>query len=167
MAEPGDAFRPTGFPASPATREAGVPPRLRSERVHCGGRAQHLGWPAWAFVGLLVTLAGLHLASVWGMPLPLCGLREATGYPCPLCGSTRAAQALAQGDWVLAWRWNPLAAALMLGAGLLFAAALADRFLGTRMRATAARWGRRWGNGRTMVALLLANWLYLLATHTP
>lgn len=113
-----------------------------------------------------MTLAGLHLASVWGLPLPLCGLREATGYPCPLCGSTRAALAFAQGDWVEAWRWNPLAAALLLGAGLLCAAALADRCLGTRMLAKAMGLGRHWGTWRTVAALLLANWFYLLVTRT-
>lgn len=113
-----------------------------------------------------MTLTGLHLASVWGLPLPVCGLRAATGYPCPLCGSTRGALAFAHGDWFQAWRWNPLAAALLLGASLLFVAALADRFLGTPMLAGAVRVGRRWGTWRTAAALLLANWLYLLATQT-
>lgn len=166
MAEPGDVFRTAAIAAKPARRGVKVPPRLRSGQVSPDRHAQELRWPVWGFGALLVTLTGLHLASAWGLPLPLCGLREATGYPCPLCGSTRAALAFAQGDWVEAWRWNPLAALLVFGAALLFAAALADRCLGTRMLAKVMGTGRRWGTWRAVAAVLLANWLYLLATRT-
>lgn len=166
MAEPGEVFRAAAIAVKPPSRVAEVPPRLRARQVSPARHARELRWPVWAFGALLVTLTGLHLASVWGLPLPLCGLREATGYPCPLCGSTRAALAFAQGDWVEAWRWNPLAAVLLWGAGLLCTAALVDRCLGTRMLAKVMGMGRRWGTWRTGAALLLANWLYLLATRT-
>lgn len=167
MAEPGDALRTAAIAVKPASRVVEVPPRLRSGQVSEDRRAQELQWPFWASGALLVTLSGLHLASVWGLPLPLCGLREATGYPCPLCGSTRAALALAQGNWVQAWRGNPLATASLLGAGMLGAAALADRCLGTRILAKVMSLGWRWGTWRTVTALLLANWLYLLANQRP
>jgi Protein of unknown function (DUF2752) len=49
--------------------------------------------------------------------LPACTFREVTGVPCPSCGATRAGLALAQGDFVAAFSYNPL---FVLGLGILF-----------------------------------------------
>lgn len=38
----------------------------------------------------------------------LCIFRFITGHPCPACGSIRSIGALAQGDVISAWQYNPL-----------------------------------------------------------
>lgn len=42
------------------------------------------------------------------MLLPACTFRAALGLPCPSCGMTRAGLALAQGEWLTAFAFNPL-----------------------------------------------------------
>lgn len=52
-------------------------------------------------------LGALVLAFRFGVPLPPCRLREATGVPCPTCGSTRLLEELAAGDVPAAAAANP------------------------------------------------------------
>ena len=62
----------------------------------------------------------LHLVA--GLA-PSCALHTLTGIPCFACGSTRAALALAKGDWLAALSLNPLAAfAIVASLGVGFAA---------------------------------------------
>jgi hypothetical protein len=55
------------------------------------------------------------IAAIW----PPCLLRTTTGIPCPSCGMTRAAAALAHGDWLAALAWHPLAPFLAIEAIVL------------------------------------------------
>ena len=63
-----------------------------------------LGWP--------IALLGAPLVLSLG-DLPLCGFRHVTGLPCPLCGGTRACAALANGNFLEAWQFNPGLMALL------------------------------------------------------
>lgn len=54
--------------------------------------------------------------------MPKCLLHEWTGWHCPGCGMTRATHAALQGEFAIAWRFNPLGFVLfpiaMLGSAL-------------------------------------------------
>jgi len=50
------------------------------------------------------------------MLLPACTFRAAFGFPCPSCGMTRAGLALAQGELLTAFAYNPL---LVMSVGIL------------------------------------------------
>jgi hypothetical protein len=70
---------------------------------------------AMSWHGTSLTFPGL------GASLPeVCTMRRLLGIDCPGCGLTRSFVALAHGDFVAAWRWNP--------AGLLWFAALLYQF---------------------------------------
>lgn len=45
---------------------------------------------------------GLNLAALQ------CGFLKTTGIPCPFCGGTRSLRAVAAGDFMAAFLWNPL-----------------------------------------------------------
>ena len=54
---------------------------------------------------------GLYLAFFGnpegGIALIPCPVRSAIGIPCPGCGMTRSCLALAQGEFVSAWKFHP------------------------------------------------------------
>jgi hypothetical protein len=68
----------------------------------------------------VVALAGLTLAAVMAVfglpPVDLHGPLHRFGIMGPFCGGTRAARLTAQGEWALAWQYNPLGVAAVLGA---------------------------------------------------
>jgi len=70
---------------------------------------------------LWLASAGMGVAFLPVLPvatrlLPPCALHALTGIPCVACGSSRAALALAHGEWLHALALNPLASlALMMG----------------------------------------------------
>lgn len=100
----------------------------------------------------------------WGGVLPgLCPLREVTGIPCPTCFGTRAVTALMAGDWRTSLRLNPMvgAAAIGLIAYLPFSIAT---IVGAWPRPRLATLDTA-GAARSGVALVLANWIYLLIAH--
>ena len=87
----------------------------------------------------------------------LCMVRAVAGIPCPLCGGTRALVALAVGEFVEAFTWNPLAAlgvilALPLGAAMTAGwdppAAWKGRFLFPVAAATVMNWAYLLAVGR-------------------
>ena len=51
--------------------------------------------------------------------LPGCPLRATTGLLCPGCGTTRALSAITQGEWLAAFRYNPLAISFLASLPLL------------------------------------------------
>jgi len=113
-----------------------------------------LAWGAAVVAGAaLLPRLGRHVEL-----LPACPLRAATGWPCPACGSGRAVAALAGGDWLAAFAWNPLAIlalALFAAAGLAAAAGeLAGRPLGEPRELPG--WARL-----GLPAVIAADWLYL------
>jgi len=62
-----------------------------------------------------VVIAGAM--AVFGLPpVDLHGPFHRFGIMDPLCGGTRAARYTAQGEWALAWKYNPLGILAVLGA---------------------------------------------------
>jgi len=117
-------------------------------------------------VWLLVTLAAAGSAALWfwlQFPWPRCSWRALTGLPCVTCGATRAAQAFLHGDFISAWRFNPL-----ITAGFC-AVVLYDLYAGAVLLGRARRLRVRWSGGRAralvlsgLLALGGLNWIYLL-----
>ena len=138
------------------TRDASPPPPFPAPRRLA------LAWlPLWIALGLaFLSLAG-QFASRWNIPLPSCLFRQLTGLPCLSCGSTRSLTAWSQLDLPAAFRFNPLF--FLLCAGLLTWLALWITERLTRRPLLAPAWARfrRWPLWRILIALILANWLYL------
>lgn len=121
----------------------------------------------------LVALVGtLGIAALVLLPLEAlapfaggCTFKGLTGIPCMSCGLTRAVLALSQGDPLATLRLNPLfgAAGLLLLAWTPVSWAL---WLGRlpRPRAGFAGTRARVLTGLVVVAALLANWAFLVAS---
>ena len=58
-------------------------------------------------VALFVSLLSINNSGFTHGPV-LCIFKYITGHPCPACGSIRSVGALAQGDVISAWKYNPL-----------------------------------------------------------
>ena len=92
--------------------------------------------------------------------VPVCILKSVAGVPCPTCGTTRAALALARLDVLEALTLNPLATlgwTMLVGGGL---AAGVWVLAGHPLREPSWRIEPR--VRVAVVALLLANWIYLV-----
>lgn len=82
----------------------------------------HLSWQARDRHRLVtaVAFAGLVAAAAMAMfglpPVDLHGPFHRLGIMDPLCGGTRAARYTAEGQWALAWEYNPLGIITVLGA---------------------------------------------------
>lgn len=118
--------------------------------------------PAWAWVlgawALLVAGAAL-LEQRWHLNLETCLLRRISGHPCPTCGSTRSVVALLRGDLLGSVRASPL---LWVAGVLLAGLALRRVVCGP---ATPGPAGIRPWHLLLGLALLLANWAWVLATQ--
>jgi hypothetical protein len=121
--------------------------------------------PAWGVIFGAVLIAAAVLAALWlrlGLPRPACAFRTWTGLPCPTCGSARLVQAVLETRFVEALLWNPLVFATLVGLSVWAAGAVLARVLDLpRVRVVlgareqlVARVG--------LVALVAANWVYLL-----
>lgn len=110
---------------------------------------------------VLVLLAMATRAEQLAQALPVCAFKTLVGFPCPTCGVTRATLALAKLDFWDALRINPLASALLMAfvAGGLVAglSALGGRPL------REPRWNLRPLERVGLVAVIVANWAYLVA----
>jgi hypothetical protein len=113
----------------------------------------------WGVVAL-VCLALAPLAPRLAGEAPACPVKTLSGLPCPSCGATRATLALAGGAPLAALGANPLVTlawtALIVGGLVALAMAVCDAPLPSLPRRLPL--GARLG----VVALLVANWLYLL-----
>lgn len=119
------------------------------------GRQLALLWGA--VVG--VVLLAAPLAASIAPALPGCPLKDLSGIPCPACGSGRALVALAGGRLIEAVRWNPGATAFALAfvvGGLGLGVAAARGVEPPTVPRSLPGW-LRW----TVLALLVANWLYV------
>lgn len=118
----------------------------------------------------LVAVVGLlGLVSLWLLPLePLsryvagCSFHALTGLPCLTCGATRAVLALVALDLPLALRMNP-ALTLCILAGIAYTPVALWLWIARRPRPRIGIPGRgaRWAVGGVVVALLLAQWVFL------
>jgi hypothetical protein len=120
-------------------------------------------------VWLSVSMATFVIGSIWlrlGLPTPHCPFLEITGYPCLTCGATRCAIAFSHLDFIQAWRWNPLALVAFCGIALfnLYAAIVLVARL-PRLRTIDWTRGEKNAVRIAVVALILVNWIYLLAHH--
>ncbi len=113
---------------------------------------------------LAVVTAALVVSLPPGLLPALCPFRRITGFPCPTCGATRALAALAAGHVGSAFAFNPLATAAVLclgGAGAVSALGRLMRLPRIRLvMRPAERTALRFG----AVAVVAANWVYLLAS---
>ncbi len=116
-----------------------------------------------------VSLAALVLAWFWlrlGWQTPACVFHEVTGWACPGCGATRCVRSALRGAWQAAWLVNPLMLTTLLGIALF------DLYAVTVLMLRLPRWRPGKFSARRMlglragcVAVLLANWLWLLHTR--
>ena len=120
----------------------------------------------WLGVSLAAAIGGAIWLS-FGLPTLRCPFLAVTGYPCLTCGATRCSIALVHGNLLAAWLWNPLALVA------LCAVALFDIYAAIVLIAGAPRlrlvdWTRTEKNTAriAVVAIILVNWIYLLAHHT-
>jgi hypothetical protein len=129
-------------------------------------RARPGGLPLGAIL-LAGGVLGGAAVSVFGLdrlPFPVCAFKAITGIPCLTCGSTRAVGLLFAGDVWGALAMNPLTTLVVFGVGLW---GLADLVLLLRRSALEVKLSRTTAlvvQG-TAVALLIANWAYLIAVR--
>jgi hypothetical protein len=117
----------------------------------------------WLAVSVVAAVGG----AIWlklGLPTLRCPFLAVTGYPCLTCGATRCAIALAHGNFSSAWVWNPLAL-VALGFVILFDTYAAIILLTRTPRLRLVDWTRAERNAVrvAVVALIVVNWIYLLA----
>ena len=117
--------------------------------------------PAWAFVGMLLLLAGARVSLAWPLPLPICLLKRLTGIPCPFCGATRCLQACSRLDFAAALYWNPLALAAGAGVALWFIAWAVDRLWNRRWLAALRRAFQIRALKFVLIGAVFLNWAYL------
>jgi hypothetical protein len=76
-------------------------------------------WLALAILlGLPAGLLAFYGLEALGLHLPRCLFKQLTGLPCATCGLSRMARALLGLDFAQAFRWHPVAAALLLASPL-------------------------------------------------
>ena len=114
-------------------------------------------------------IAVLALSAGRALPVtrlfPSCVFKGLTGIPCPTCGSTRSVVYLSQGHVLGSLAANPLLAACLMTALLYFIYSLIARAF-TLPRISVSLPGREKDGVRVgAVALVAANWIYLIATR--
>jgi hypothetical protein len=119
---------------------------------------------------LSVSLGGLAAAATWfalGLPWPHCIFFSITGFPCVTCGATRATIQFLHGNFLAAWKWNPLVLIFLSGLTLFnvyAAAVLATR--APRLRLGGLSSVEKKAARGFVIVLLALNWIYLLARST-
>jgi Protein of unknown function (DUF2752) len=120
-------------------------------------------------VWLAVSVAAVVGGAFWltlGLPMPRCLFLALTGYPCLTCGATRCAIAFGHGNFSAAWLWNPLALVALCFV-VMFDVYAAIVLMTRAPRLRLVDWTRPEKNAvrLAVVALIVANWVYLLAHH--
>jgi len=117
----------------------------------------------WLAVSLCVMLVG-WVVLISGAPTPRCVWHDLTGLPCPGCGGTRCVRHLLGGRLGAAFAMNPLIFLGMVAVVLYdIYAAIVLVFRLPRLRIEhIPRWVEN-GTRAGAVALLLANWAWLIA----
>jgi hypothetical protein len=134
--------------------------RLVRRRITPGEFNHELVW-------LAVSVAAAITGAIWlglGLPTLRCPFLAITGYPCLTCGATRCSIALFHGNLGAAWLWNPLALVALCGVALYDLYAAIVLFAGLpRLRLIDWTATERNAVRIAAVALILGNWIYLLA----
>ena len=123
----------------------------------------------YAFVLALCTvgygwLAFHQLSDVSDSGMRFCFLKTVTGFPCPACGTTRAVDALLQGQVLEAIQWNPFGlpvAIIMIVAPLWIARdylVKADSFFRFYQKGESKL--SKAGIALPLIAMVLANWIW-------
>ena len=120
----------------------------------------------WLAVSLTAAIGGAIWLSL-GLPTLRCPFLAVTGYPCLTCGTTRCAIAFLHGNFFAAWLWNPLAFVALCGL-VLFDVYAAIVLIARAPRLRFVDWTRTQKDivRIAVVAVILVNWIYLLAHHT-
>ena len=126
--------------------------------------------PDHELIWLTVSAVSIAGGAAWlalALPWPRCPFLAVTGLPCVTCGATRSAIAFLHGDFVSAFRWNPLAFVAFC-AVIAFDLYAAIVLVGWTTRLRIVDWTVTEKNvTRILVLSLLAlNWIYLLAHRT-
>jgi uncharacterized membrane protein len=136
------------------------PPNLPAADAPRAWRARYFA-PVWVVLTFIVLAFTAQFAARWNVPLPQCIFRKLTGLPCMSCGCTRSLTAWSHLDFAAAFRFNPLFFLVCTGLLAWLGIWLAEHFSGRRFLDTAQSRLRRWPLWRILIALVLANWLYL------
>lgn len=116
--------------------------RWKPLRITVDGQDGHRVFTGLAVFGLL---AGTVMAFIGLPPIDIHGPLHYAGIMDPLCGGTRSVHSLMRGDLAMAWRYNPIAFPLVLGAiGLLVRHAVGlatGRWMNVRIGDRRAFWG--------------------------
>jgi len=123
-------------------------------------------WPAsvvafgllWAVLAIAGTILARALPQRLGAAMTLCTFRRVTGLPCLTCGAARSALGVLHGHFFTAFLYNPLVfvASLVIGGLLLLRVVFARTLrLDLHGRRRTAAWV-------LAIALVLANWAYLI-----
>jgi uncharacterized protein DUF2752 len=133
---------------------------FRARRLDREGVDYELLW-------LTVSLATVALSAGWlacGLPWPRCMFLALTGHPCVTCGATRAAIQFFHGNFLAAWKWNPLAFGGLCAVSVfdIYAAVVvatrAPRLRIAHLTSVEKNFARV-----LVVALCALNWIYLLS----
>lgn len=118
-------------------------------------------------VWLAVTVGAALLGIFWlssGWVTPRCLWHELTGIPCIACGGTRCVRHLVQGDWLSAFRMNPLVF-IALGSVVLYDlyAAIVLAFRLPRLRFGPWPSWAGWTVRGVIIVGMIVNWAWLIS----
>lgn len=121
-------------------------------------------FPVFATTGAVALVAALAVRGLGldRFAVPLCLFKNLTGLPCMTCGTTRTLALLGTGDLAGAFVMNPLMAFTGLALGVLAVADLMARAGGRALRFSASA-PTAMALRIVVPALILVNWVYLLA----
>jgi hypothetical protein len=107
------------------------------------------------------------MAALWvglGLPWPICIFHDLTGWPCLTCGATRAAIQFFHGNFLSAWKWNPLVFAGLSAVAVFDVYAAFVLVTGSpRLRIAELTSAEKSLVRVLVIAALLLNWCYLFA----
>lgn len=127
--------------------------------------ARYKGRELWSALWWLFPLLGLLLWVVldWETQPMRCPIKSLTGISCVGCGSLRSLHALLQGEFLLAFKLNPLAVVVFPLIGLMILSRWFDAFCGTELY---GYFFRKKLSAKEIIALVLSSViLYLLKLY--
>jgi hypothetical protein len=133
--------------------------RLYRHQLRPGETDHELIW-------FVVSLGSLALTAAWfamGLAWPRCAFHDLTGLPCVTCGMTRCAIQFFHGDFLNAFKWNPLVFAALCSVLAFDIYAFSALTMRTpRWRIAFHRKEKKFARG-IVIGVLALNWMYLLS----